>query len=202
MHLGAASVAVSGWWKSILDGGYSGASSHISLDMNLRLRSTCRSSPFGFSFLVSFVLLPATSTVVRRQYLPASLQPNPDLSPSSAVSPDSSILFRLASLSRFLPLHFAQKTLYYVQRAFFKFPCFLYSPFVVIICPIIILSMESSMRRGVTVNKSLFFSHSLFRFFATLVSLLSLSFLKRFVRNNRFREMSDFLNQEITLFFL
>lgn len=85
MHLGAASAAVSGWWKSILDGGYSGASSHISLDMNLRLRSTCRSSPFGFSFLVSFVLLPATSTVVRRQYLPASLQPNPDLSPSSAV---------------------------------------------------------------------------------------------------------------------
>lgn len=89
MHLGAAAAAaaaVSGWWKSILDGGYSGASSHISLDMNLRLRSTCRSSPFGFSFLVSFVLLPATSTVVRRRYLPASLHPNPDLSPSFAVS--------------------------------------------------------------------------------------------------------------------
>lgn len=86
MHLGAAAAAVSGWWKSILDGGYSGASSHISLDMNLRLRSTCRSSPFGFSFLVSFVLLPATSTVVRRQYLPASLHPNPDLSPSATVS--------------------------------------------------------------------------------------------------------------------
>lgn len=88
MHLGAAAVAaaVSGWWKSILDRGYSGASSHISLDMNLRLRSTCRSSPFGFSFLVSFVLLPATSTVVRRRYLPASLHPNPDLSPSFAVS--------------------------------------------------------------------------------------------------------------------
>lgn len=86
MHLGAAAAAVSGWWKSILDGGYSGASSHISLDMNLRLRSTCRSSPFGFSFLISFVLLPATSTVVRRQYLPASLHPNPDLSPSATVS--------------------------------------------------------------------------------------------------------------------
>lgn len=173
MHLGAAAAAVSGWWKSILDGGYSGASSHISLDMNLRLRSTCRSSPFGFSFLVSFVLLPATSTVVRRQYLPASLQPNPDLSPSSAISRLFYLISSCFSLSfspsRFLPLHFAQKTQYYVPRAFFKFPC-LYSPFVVIICPIIVLSMESSMRRGVTVNKSLFFSHSLFRFFATLVS--------------------------------
>lgn len=87
MHLGAAAAAVSGWWKSILDGGYSGASSHISLDMNLRLRSTCRSSPFGFSFLVSFVLLPATSTVsAGNTFLPPSLHPNPDLSPSSAVS--------------------------------------------------------------------------------------------------------------------
>lgn len=102
MHLGATVVAVSGWWKSILDGGYSGASSHISLDMNLRLRSTCRSSPFGFSFLVSFVLLPATSTVsIGNTFLPPSILTR--TCPPRPTSPDSSILFRLASLppSRF-----------------------------------------------------------------------------------------------------
>lgn len=40
--------AAVGRWKSILDGGYSGPSSHIFLDMNLCLRSTClRLSPFA-----------------------------------------------------------------------------------------------------------------------------------------------------------
>lgn len=55
--------AAVGGWKSILDGGYSGPSSHIFLDMNLCLRSTClRLSLLRFSsFLVSFVLLPATT---------------------------------------------------------------------------------------------------------------------------------------------
>lgn len=84
-------TVVSGWCKSILDGGYSGASSHISLDMNLRLRSTCRSSPFGFSFLVSFVLLPATSISVRWQHLSSSLHLNPSFSP-----------FAVARLLRFI----------------------------------------------------------------------------------------------------
>lgn len=69
-------------WKSILDGGYFGASSYISLDMNLRLRSTCRSSPFGFSFLVSFVLLPATSTVSATA-TPSCLPSHPQPVPSS-----------------------------------------------------------------------------------------------------------------------
>lgn len=112
MHLRAAAVAVSGWWKSILDGGYSRASSHISLDMNLRLRSTCRSSPFGFSFLVSFVLLPATSTVsTGNTFLPPSLHPfKPGLVPlvrgrlRTPLSYFVSLLSPSSSLSRFLLL--------------------------------------------------------------------------------------------------
>lgn len=103
-------IVVSGWCKSILDGGYSGASFHISLDMNLRLRSTCQSSPFGFSFLISFVLLPATSISVRWQHLSASLHLNRLSLPLP--QPDSSISFRLALFPAhpFLSFCFPQKT--------------------------------------------------------------------------------------------
>jgi len=120
-------------WKSILDGGYSGASSHISLDMNLRLRSTCRSSPFGFSFLVSFVLLPATSTGVRRQHLPASPHPSsfPFPFPSSPFASFPCARSLSLSLSLSLPsflslgpfifslsLHFARKVSSRVSQIF------------------------------------------------------------------------------------
>lgn len=69
--------AVVGGWKSILDGGYSGPSSHISLDMNLCLRSTCRSSPFASpsSSPSSFFLpLPPSLRHHHRQFCPPSSQ--------------------------------------------------------------------------------------------------------------------------------
>lgn len=101
-----------GGCKSILDGGYSGPSSHISLDMNLCLRPTCLPAarqaeaclfPSLLSFLVSFVLLPPRHLFPRHLLLSSSLAVStsshrrPSSFPSTRVQTRVLLLFPLRS---------------------------------------------------------------------------------------------------------